>query len=311
MRRPPAARRVVWLNGRLVHADRARVCVLDRGLLYGDGLFETLRAYRGRPLALEEHLARLARSARVLALPLPSPKTWQEAIAKVLAGCGLEGEDAAVRLTVTRGVGGSGPTPPPRPRPTLLVHARPIDPLLARRQARGVAVCLLPAWLGRALPAHKTLCYLPGVLARRFAHRRRCSEALHVNGRGEVLEGASSTIFAVLGSAIATPPLDAGVLPGVTRALVLELARTLGLTVEERALRVDELTRVREVFLASSVVEILPVVRLSGKPVSGGRPGPVTRRLQAAYRAHVEATLGLHGPGATGTYPAHRRRTRA
>jgi branched-subunit amino acid aminotransferase/4-amino-4-deoxychorismate lyase len=280
------------LNGRLVPAARASIAALDRGFLYGDGLFETLRAYRGRPFALDRHLARLAHSARVFGIPFDSePAHWLPGIHRLLGANRLLDEDAAVRLTVSRGPGPVGIMPPAHVRPTTLLLATPLDARLAVAQARGVGVCFFPFRLvAAALPSHKTLHYLPAVLGKMVAARRRAWEALYLAADDTVLEGTTSNVFVVERGALVTPPLR-GILPGVTRQLLTRVSRRAGIRLSERPITRARLLDADEVFLTASTIEVLPVVRIERTRIGDGRPGPVTRMLQEDYRRHVAAAL--------------------
>jgi branched-subunit amino acid aminotransferase/4-amino-4-deoxychorismate lyase len=283
------ANNAVWLNGRIVRGSRARVPVSDRGLLYGDGLFETLRVYGGKPYLLTAHLARLRRSARALGIPLPGDtRYWSRALSELLAVHRLS--EAAVRITVTRGTD-AGLAPSPRPQPTVLVQLRRLAPGLAAAQRDGLSACLLPFDRGGGfLVPHKTLAYLPAVLGRRIAQRRGAEEGLYVTAAGLVTEATTANLFVWHRNRLWTPA--AGVLPGITRALVIDLARRSGYRVAERDLSRAMLRSVSEAFLTSSVAEITPLVRVDGRTVGGGRPGPVTRTLQQAYRARVARVVG-------------------
>jgi branched-subunit amino acid aminotransferase/4-amino-4-deoxychorismate lyase len=285
---------LVWLNGRLVAAHTARVAALDRGLLHGDGLYETWRTYGGTPVAVAAHLRRLAAGARMLALPAPGRAAVWEARTRTLVGRNRL-PDAAVRLTITRGATGPALVPEGRGRPTVLLTARPLPRDLAETQRTGVGCVLLPfprdagtVWGNLKLVGHAS-----AVAGRLVATRRRAAEGLYVTPRAEVTEGTGTNVFLVEpGGVLVTPPLAAGVLPGVTRAQVLRLARRVRLSVREERVPVARLRRAAEVFLTAATVEVLPVVRLDGRPVGRGVPGPVTRLLQAAHARHVRAALG-------------------
>ena len=278
----------VWLNGRIVSGARARLPVTERGLLYGDGLFETTRAYQGHAFLLPQHLARLRRSARALGIPVRgSTPYWRGVIGHLLRANRLT--DGAVRFTVTRGRA-EGLAPSKRPHPTVLIQIREVEPELKAGQVRGVGVCLLPFDRGPAfLAVHKTLAYLPAVLGRREANRQGAEEGLYVTPDGFVTEATTANVFVCCQNRIRTP--RSGVLPGITRSLVIELARALGYRVEEQPLPRRLLTTATEIFLTSSVVEVLPVSRINSHHVGTGGPGPVTRALQEAYSARVSRAL--------------------
>jgi branched-chain amino acid aminotransferase len=292
-RRVPRPREsYVLLNDRLVPAARATISALDRGFVYGDGLFETFRTYHGAPFGLAQHLARLTRSARVFRMPFrETADDWRPRVRRLLRANRLLEDDAAVRLTISRGAAPFGIVPPRALRPTTLLLATPLDPHLARAQARGVAVCFFPFRVVTArLPGHKTLHYLPAVLGKMIARQRRAWEALYLTAGDAVLEGTTSNVFAVRRGAILTPPLH-GVLPGVTRRTVAVVARRSGIPMRERTVTRRDLLRADEVFLTASTIEVLPVVRVAGTRIGDGRPGPITRRLQEGYHRQVAAAL--------------------
>jgi branched-chain amino acid aminotransferase len=283
---------VVSLDGRLVPPDQAVVSVLDRGFLLGESVYEVLRTYGGTPFEEGPHLARLAGSARLAALPLPwdEARLGAEVRRAVSASLGGDPPDPAAapwnvgersaRLVVTRGGGEAAPGVPPR----VIVIAEPLraPPRAAYRD--GVAAILSPVDRGGDEPAAKTGARLAHARAQRAAREAGAHEALFLGSDGTVTEGASSNLFAVRGGRLLTPPLEAGLLAGVTRAVVLRLARAAGLPVTEERLDPAALRTADELFITSTAREVLPVVRLEGAPVGDGRPGPVTRRLHAAFR---------------------------
>jgi len=279
----------VHLNGRLVAAAKARVSVLDRGLLYGDGLFETVRTYRGVPLAFEEHLARLNNSGHMLGIVLP-PLRWRDNITALLERNQLTERDARVRITVTRGSGPPGLLPPSEAEPTVLITAEPIGEQVRRDQQLGVGAILLPFGREGFLAEHKTLDYLPGVLGRTLAARHQAYEGLYVTATGRVTEGTTSNLFVVRGGRLTTPPIR-GTLPGLTRAHVVDLADAAGIPVAHQTITLRGLAAVEEAFLTSSVIEVLPLVRIDDKPIADGQVGPITRRIQRLYQAFVAQRL--------------------
>ncbi len=278
------------IDGDLEPEAEAAVPVRDRGLLYGDGLFETFRAYRGHPFRLGEHWERLAASASFLGIRLPALDP-EALVARLLTANGLA--DATVRVTLTRGDEPSGPRPGGGAgAPRVLVQARPLRPGLEELARRGGAGRRLP-WPLRAgglpLHAHKTLAYLPSVLA--LGAVGADEEPLLENTAGHVAEGATTNLFWVSGGRLRTPAPEAGCLPGIARGLVLGAAREQDRGVEEGLFPWTDLAGAEEAFLTNSVVEVVPLVRLDGAPLGSGEPGPVTRSLQAAYRARVEAEM--------------------
>jgi len=285
---------VVYLNGKLVPATRARISALDRGFLYGDGLFETVRAYRGRTFALEEHMERLEATARILGLPIPRVD-WERTLGALLQRNGLEERDAWLRITVSRGPGIPDLRPPARPVPTVLVTAGRVPRAVRRLQRRGARVILLPFARGGFLSEHKTLDYLPAVIGKTLASRRRAFEALYVTPHKRVTEGTTSNVFAIFGERLLTPPVS-GILAGITRKHVLSLAEQAGLKPAEQPLTTGSLQKADEVFLTSTIAEVLPVIAIDGKPVGTGKVGAATHRLQQMFRRLVAARLSSPGP---------------
>ena len=279
---------LVWLNGRFVDARAARVSALDRGLLHGDGVYDTWRTYGGRSFALDAHLARLARATRQLGLPPPGDvATWERRTRALLRRNALA--DGAARLTITRGDAGSGPVPSRRVRPTVLLTVRPLPAGLDGLQTRGVAATLLPFGrdAGPGWGALKLVGHASAVLGKQLAHRRRAFEGLYVTPDGHVTEGTTANVFVVERRTLVTPPADGSILCGVTRDLVLELARRAGVRTREAALTVDRVRRADELFITASTIEVLPVIRLDRRIVGTGRPGAITRALQERYRDRV------------------------
>jgi len=274
--------RAVWINGRIVRGDDAALSVFDRGARDGGGLFETVRVYGGRPFAWPRHLERLVLGAAVLGFPVPaSPASLREAVDALLEAQGLV--DAVVRITVTRGVAGGRPT-----RAGAWVEAEPLGGRLWRGTRAGAGSAMVsrvpfePGWLGR----HKTTSRLAWDLAREEARAAGVDEAILVSPDGEVLEGAASNVFAVSDDEVLTPPLSLDVLPGVTRAIVLELCGALGVRYRERPATPGDLLRAGEVFLTNSVQEVLPLGTLDGREVPSRALGG---RLLEAYRERVVA----------------------
>jgi branched-subunit amino acid aminotransferase/4-amino-4-deoxychorismate lyase len=240
------------------------------------------------PFATAPHLRRLAASARRLGLPSPGdPRLWDTRARRLAALNGLA--EAAIRLTMTRGATGDGLLPTRQGPPTLLLTVRPIPADVPRQQEGGIACALLPFPRDAAFPwgTMKLLGHVSAVMGRRHALRRGASEGLYVTRGGEVTEGTTSNLFLVERGRLVTPPRESGLLGGVTRDLVLRLARRLGMRVREEPLAVARVRRARELFVTASTIEVLPVVRLDGRHIGRGEPGPLTRALQDAYRAHV------------------------
>ena len=275
------ARRVVWLNGRVVPASRARLSVFDRGLLYGDAAFETVRIYAGRPFRWREHRRRLRATLSRLSIPWPKVD-FEAALADVIRGSRLT--EAALRLTVTRGVG-EGLAPPSGLEPTVLLIPRRIAADIEQMRLRGATVIGLPFGQGRFgfTSGHKTTDYAAAVQGRILARRAGAFEALYVEADGTLSEATTSNVFVVRRGRLITPPIATGCLPGITRDLVMKLARREGLDVREQTIRAAELGGIDEMFLTGTVIEQVPITRVDRARIGDGRPGPITRQLQSAY----------------------------
>jgi branched-chain amino acid aminotransferase len=279
------------LNGRLVRPDEASVPALDRGLLYGDGVFEVLRAYNGVAFALDAHLDRLDASARRIGMSLPVPASQLRLeVCETLSAAGII--DAHVRALVTRGAGDLGVAPAHTHDATRMVVVTPIASPSQSTYLQGIrAIVARAPWLAAPGPVSgaKTLNYLANVVWTREARSRGADEAIIVGHDDALLEGAASNVFVVRGSEVTTPPLDAGILGGITRGCVLSAAASVGVSAREASLTLADLLRADEVFVTSSVRELVPVVRIDDHVVGDGAPGAVTRALHRAYRALTPA----------------------
>lgn len=278
----------VLIDGRLALPEQAQVSVFDRGFLYGDSVFESFRTYGGVPFALNEHLARLLRSAE--RVQIACALSLEELRREVLSAIALQGgPECYVRLMLTRGIGRSlGLDPELAEHPLRVVIVTPLSLPPAASYERGIAAIIYRAERASdacGAAAAKTGNYLLAVLAARAARERGASEALIEDAHGQILEGATSNLFAVIGGRLVTAPESCAILPGITRGEVLSLARAADLPLEFRALSRLELQAAEEVFVCSSLRELVPVVTLDGHPIGSGLPGPMTRELLARYRA--------------------------
>lgn len=278
---------MVWINGERATAATAHVSALDRGLTLADGVFETLRV-RGRvAFRLTRHLDRLERSLRVLEIPRPADlRTWVD---RAIAGSGGD-DEAAMRITVTRGPASGGVTPPRAPTPTVIVAVNPFPVFSPAIYESGLSAQVASGRRNERSLANglKTLCYTDAVLAMIEAGRAGAGDALFLDTEGHCSEATSSNLFAWTGEALLTPPVSCGALPGITREAVIELAASLGLRVDERPFDLDELLAAREAFLTSSLRSIAPLVRVDGRAIGDAAPGPRTRALTDAYAALVD-----------------------
>jgi branched-chain amino acid aminotransferase len=280
---------LVVLDGQHCPPGEPRVSVFDRGFLYGDSVFETLRTYGGKAFALDEHLERLERSAErvFIPLPVPSAELAVEIDSAIQAAGNLE---SYVRVMLTRGQGPLGLDPALAERPLRVIIVQPLQPLPPELYERGIAACTYRTERvvdATSAQGAKIGNYLISVLAMRQARQHGADEALIVDGRGQILEGASSNVFAVELGKLVTPPVEAGILAGITRAHLLELAAQLGIVVELRPIELDTVHSVDELFISSSIRELLPVVRLDGRALGAGSPGPMFQRLLEAFRRHT------------------------
>lgn len=282
----------VYLNGKIIPKAEATVSVFDRGFLLGDGIFETMRAYNGRIFQLDAHLNRLAKSAAVMEIPLPSLRDLERAIGDTLQANNLK--EAAVRLTITRGAGPLGLVPPADPAPTVLVIAEALKVLSSAAYEKGVAVSLAPdrhPYQTRVTQI-KTTSFAGNVLGTLHRRREKTEEVIFLNERGAVVEGAISNIFIVSGGYVITPFEEDGLLPGVTRDIVLQLCEKLFIPSARKSIVASELWGAQECFLTGSTKEILPVTRVEAHRVGNGIVGPVTKRLMEGYREVVQKETG-------------------
>jgi branched-chain amino acid aminotransferase len=283
------AGRVVSIDGKIFAPEDARVSVYDRGFLYGDAVFEVLRTYGGVPYALDEHLLRLRGSAERVAFALPvDVATLRGELERALAAGGSE--ESYVRIVLTRGSGPLSLDPDVARDPLRVILIEPVNPPRREAYAQGIAAVTVPTRRAvdeTAAAGAKVANYLPNLLALRAAKSRGAQEALIVDPAGRVVEGASSNVFAVTAGRLTTPPESAGILAGITRRGILDAAGRLGLDVEQRELWPRDLYAAEEVFITSSIREVLPVVRVDAQTIGSGRPGAVTRALHRDFRREV------------------------
>jgi branched-chain amino acid aminotransferase len=286
------------VEGKLLPPEEATVPVLDRGFLYGDSVYEVVRTYGGRPFELLRHLQRMERTADRLGLTLPPREHVERELARTLAASG--NPESYARIVVTRGEGEFGLAPQHAAgQHRLIVIVRPLAVPLEEQYARGLQMAIAktrrnpPESLD---PALKTGNYLNNILALREAVDAGADDAILLDLSGRVTEGTTSNVFFVQRGVLVTPPLRLGMLEGVTRGLVIEIARGEGLMVREEPHGPEALAAADEVFVSSTIREVMPVTSLvflesSGeqrRPVGGGKPGPVAQRLRAAFRKYVE-----------------------
>lgn len=277
----------VNVNGRITGADHAVVSVFDHGFLYGEGVYETLRTYGGRFFQYPRHAARLRRSAQMIALDLPFTDEALEAeMRRTTDAAQLPGE-AYIRVLVTRGVGELTYDPKATPTPTLVVIVKPqVDPP-PETYSRGVRVVIVDVIRnhpGSVNPMIKSNNLMNSALAMQEALRRGAFEGIMRNYRGELTECTTANLFIVRDGAALTPPIDAGLLPGITREFIFEIGAQIGVDVREAVLHDEDLFAADEAFLTSTTREAVPIVQVDDRTIGTGAPGPVTLRLLDAFR---------------------------
>jgi branched-chain amino acid aminotransferase len=267
---------IVWLNGALMPLDQAAISPLDHGLVVGDGVFETIRVYRGEPFAWTRHAKRLHTSANGIGLTAPDADDLRKAADAVLAANELT--EARLRITVTGGPAPPGSRRAPVP-PTVVLVAFALEPT-----SETASVMVVP-WTrneGGALTGLKTISYAENVRALAYVEARGAHEAIFANTKGNLCEATGSNVFLVLDGTCCTPPLSAGCLNGVTRQLLLEIAPTAGVLIEERDVPVEALRNADEAFVTSTVRELQPIASVDGVALASA-PGPITEQLAAAF----------------------------
>lgn len=283
--------RQVYINGQLTPAEQATVSVFDHGLLYGDGVFEGLRTYSGKVFRLAEHVERLYDSARAIRLEIPlSQEAMAKAINDTVRANGID--DGYIRAVVTRGAGTLGLDPNRCSNPQIIIIADSIR--LYPKEFYDNGLELITSSVIRNHPAAlspriKSLNYLNNILAKIEGLKAGCVEALMLNHKGEVAECTGDNIFLVKHGQLSTPPLDAGILEGVTRNAVLELAREAGVPTAERPLTKHDVYVADECFLTGTAAEVVPVVKVDDRVIGSGKPGPITRNLTERFHKLVRA----------------------
>jgi branched-chain amino acid aminotransferase len=277
----------IYIDGKYYDEANAKISVFDHGLLYGDGIFEGIRAYHGRVFKLKEHVDRLYSSAKSLMLTIPLKR--EEMVKAVVDACRQNQiRDGYIRLVVTRGAGTLGLNPNRCKNPSVIIIADKIQLYPKEYYERGMDIITVPTVrnLHSALnPAIKSLNYLNNIMAKIEANNAGCEEAIMLNAEGFVAECTGDNLFIVAEGKLLTPPLWAGALYGITRRVVMELAAAAGMETREVNLTRHELFNADECFLTGTAAEIVPLVKIDGRVIGNGKPGPVTAKLEAEYRA--------------------------
>lgn len=289
---------MVNVNGRVADEAHAVISVFDHGFLFGEGIYETLRTYNGEPFLFDRHMRRLRRSAAMidLALPLTDGQIaarFDETMRAAGLGPGGSGE-AYIRLLVTRGIGDLTYDPAATPEPSFVVIVKPHVDLKPAVYETGVKVALVPVIRNHPStvnPLIKSNNLLNCALAMQEAVRRGAFEGLMRNYRGEIAEFSTANVFVVKDGAALTPPIEAGLLPGITREFLFEVGAVAGIPVRERVLRDADLFGADEAFLTSTTREIVPVVTVDDRPIGSGKPGPVTTALLEMFREKAKSSV--------------------
>lgn len=275
----------IWVNGDRQRTSASHVSALDRGLTLADGVFETMRIQRGTPFRLDRHLERLSRG--LATLEIAEPRELREWVVAAVRSVGVR--DAALRVTITRGVGPAGVIPSAERvvHPTVLVAISDLPLFPPRIYERGLSAHVVHGRRNeRAMTVGlKTLSYTDSVAGLLAARRAGADEALFLDTEDHCCEASASNLFVAIDGTLVTPPLTCGALPGITRAAVIELAASIRIPVSERPFAVDELASAREAFLTSSLRGVAPLVRVGLQSLGNGDVGPLTRRLMDAYAA--------------------------
>jgi branched-chain amino acid aminotransferase len=282
----------IYIDGKYFDEKSAKISVFDHGLLYGDGIFEGIRAYHGRVFRLKEHIDRLFYSAKAILLNIP--RSHAEMMQAVVGTCRRNRlRDGYVRLVVTRGPGGLGLNPRGCKAPSVIIIADKIQLYPAELYERGLDIITVPTTrnLHSALnPAIKSLNYLNNILAKIEANNGGCEEAIMLNSEGYVSECTGDNVFIIKAEQMLTPPLSAGALYGITRSVVMDMAREAGIPVSEPNLTRYDLFNADECFLTGTGAELIPVVKIDGRVIGTGKPGPVTKSLVQRYRALTQVS---------------------
>ncbi len=283
----------IFLNDRFVRKEDAMVSVFDHGFLYGDGVYETLRAYGGRMFMLRRHLARLRRSASLIGLDVPiHEQDWTPLLQEAMKRNALS--DAYLRITISRGEGNIGLDPRLCPRPTVVVISLPLQPYPAHLFQTGVSLAVVSVRrnLATALsPQIKSLNFLNNILAKQEAARSGAFDGLMLNAEGHITECTTSNIFFVKDGCVRTPSVACGILDGITREVVLSLAREQDLSIQEGHYTPDAVIGADECFLSNTTMEIMPVSDIDTHSIGRGTPGRITGRLQELFQANLPRFL--------------------
>jgi branched-chain amino acid aminotransferase len=291
---------IVNVNGKITDEREAVISVFDHGFLYGEGVYETLRTYHQRPFLMDRHLKRLRNSAGMMALGVPMTDTQlEDRVAETVARATPAwpaGTEWYIRILLTRGIGELSYDPAATPTPSIVIIVKPhVDPPqeLYANGVRTIVSSIVRNHPGTVNPMIKSNNLMNNALAMQEGVRRGAFEVIMRNYRGDLTECSMSNLFVVKNGSALTPPLSAGLLPGITRAFVFEIGSTAGVAVQEATLRDDDLYSADEAFLTGTTREIMPITEVDGQPIGTGMPGPITKKLHAEFKKRVAQQAGL------------------
>ena len=294
-------RGAVYVNGTITPAHQAVIPVYDHGFLYGEGVYETLRTYNRVPFLYDRHARRMRASAERIQLLVPfDDDTLAAWVDDTLAAAG-ELREAYIRILLTRGIGELTYDLGATPAPSLVIIVKPLEEVSPRVDEEGIRISLVPILRnhpGSVNPIIKSNNLLNNAIAMQQANQRGAEEALMCNYRGELAECAQSNVFLVRGGRLLTPPSSAGLLEGITRGFLFDLARNAGIEAREEVLRPEDLDTADEVFITGTTRELSPVVRIDDRVIGSGKPGPITLDLLHRYRKYAWETSRSAVPSA-------------
>ena len=283
----------VCVNGRISSDRDAVISVFDHGFLYGEGVYETMRTYHGRPFLYDRHMRRLRNSARMIVLDVPyTDADLASQIRDTMSAANLNGAEAYIRVLLTRGIGELTYDPQATPSPSLVIIVKPqVDPPaeIYDNGVRAVIVDIVRNHPQTVNPMIKSNNLMNSALAAQEAIRKGGFEGIMRNYRGELTECTTANLFIVRNDAALTPPLGSGLLPGITREFLFEIGKDVGVDVREQVLRDEDLFSADEAFLTSTTREALPITKVDDRMIGSGKPGPVTRKLLEGFRRHALA----------------------
>jgi len=285
---------IIWINGRIVGRKEAKISIFDHGFLYGDGFFETMRGYNGKVFRIDEHMARLFAASRILKIKIPHNRTFlKNNISKLVTK--LKSKNAYVRIAVTRGEGKIGLNPALCKKANVILRLSSFNSYPESYYKKGIKAAVSSVRRNNYSPLSsiKSNNYLNNILALMEAKKKGKDEAIMLNTDGFVAGSTTSNIFMVKGARLITPGTKEGLLPGITRSIIVKLASTIGLKVKEGRISISALKKAEEVFLTNSIGELRGIVKVDNTKISEGKVGPVTGFLHGLYRALVKKELKI------------------